>query len=35
MVNSGVGTPESIAAFMRAERENLDHVLNTLGVKPQ
>jgi tripartite-type tricarboxylate transporter receptor subunit TctC len=35
MVNSGAGTPESVAAFMRAERENLDHVLDTLGVKPQ
>src|SRR5262245_44327308 len=35
MTNSGAGTPESVAAFMRAERENLDHVLDGLNVKPQ
>jgi tripartite-type tricarboxylate transporter receptor subunit TctC len=35
MINSGAGTPESVAEFMRVERENLDHVLNSLGVKPQ
>ena len=35
MTNSGAGTPESVAAFMRAERENLDHVLDSLGVQPK
>jgi tripartite-type tricarboxylate transporter receptor subunit TctC len=35
MINSGAGTPESVAEFMRVERENLDHVLSSLGVKPQ
>ena len=35
MTNSGAGTPESVAEFMRVERENLDHVLNSLNVKPR
>jgi tripartite-type tricarboxylate transporter receptor subunit TctC len=35
MVNSGVGTPTSIVEFMRAERENLDHVLDSLNIRPQ
>ena len=35
MVNSGVGTPTSILEFMRIERENLDHVLDGLEIKPQ
>ena len=35
MTNSGAGTPQSVAEFMRVERENLDHVLNSLGVQPR
>src|SRR5262245_8132606 len=35
MINSGAGTPESVAHFMRIERENLDRVLTSLDVKPQ
>jgi tripartite-type tricarboxylate transporter receptor subunit TctC len=35
MTNSGAGTPESVAEFMRLERENLDRVLTSLDVKPQ
>jgi len=35
MTNSGAGTPESVAEFMRAERENLDHVLSSLNITPQ
>jgi tripartite-type tricarboxylate transporter receptor subunit TctC len=35
MTNSGAGTPDSVAAFMRAERENLDHLLDSLDIKPQ
>jgi tripartite-type tricarboxylate transporter receptor subunit TctC len=35
MINSGAGTPESVAEFMRVERENLDHVLSSLDIKPQ
>jgi tripartite-type tricarboxylate transporter receptor subunit TctC len=35
MTNSGAGTPESVAEFMRAERENLDHMLNSLNIAPQ
>jgi tripartite-type tricarboxylate transporter receptor subunit TctC len=35
MVNSGVGTPASIVEFMRVERANLDHVLDSLEIKPQ
>jgi tripartite-type tricarboxylate transporter receptor subunit TctC len=35
MTNSGAGTPESVAEFMRVERKNLDHVLDSLDIKPQ
>jgi len=35
MTNSGAGTPESVAEFMRSERENLDHVLGSLNIQPQ
>src|SRR5262245_57699824 len=35
MSNSGAGTPASVVEFMRAERENLDHVLSSLNIKPQ
>jgi tripartite-type tricarboxylate transporter receptor subunit TctC len=35
MTNSGAGTPESVAEFMRVERENLDRMLNGLNITPQ
>jgi tripartite-type tricarboxylate transporter receptor subunit TctC len=35
MTNSGAGSPESVAEFMRLERENLDRVLGGLNIKPQ
>jgi len=35
MTNNGAGTPQSVAEFMRTERENLDKVLGGLNVKPQ
>jgi tripartite-type tricarboxylate transporter receptor subunit TctC len=35
MTNSGAGTPESVIAFMRAERENLDRMLDSLNIQPQ
>jgi tripartite-type tricarboxylate transporter receptor subunit TctC len=35
MTNSGAGTPETVAEFMRVERENLDRVLNGLNISPQ
>src|SRR5262245_17879508 len=35
MTNNGAGTPDSVADFMRVERDNLDNVLTSLDVKPQ
>jgi hypothetical protein len=36
MTNStGAGTPQSVAAFMRSERENWDKILDGLDIKPQ
>jgi tripartite-type tricarboxylate transporter receptor subunit TctC len=35
MTNSDAGSPESVAEFIRLERENLDRVLGGLNIKPQ
>jgi len=35
MTSSGAGTPQSIAEFMRAERENWDKMLTGVNVQPQ
>ncbi len=35
ITNSGAGTPQSVAEFMRAERENWDKMLTGVNVQPQ
>ena len=35
ITSSGAGTPQSIAEFIRAERENWDRIMKGLNIQPQ